>query len=156
MRLFPRAFDNDYRGQWAAIWLFLPVLAMKFLIGFNIGGLNPLVSNRQVLETADGIPLDSFGAQAAQTIVFFGASWGLNMVILCALAVIAFLRYRSMLPLVILLFAAEQIGRKAMSAHYFPAGEGAGTSIGAMINWGFTAALAFAVVLSLIPRRRNL
>lgn len=154
-RLFPKKIDNDYRGSWIALWLLAPVVLLKLAIGFNVGGFNPYVSNRRVLISADGIPLDSFGAEAAQTVVYFGASWGLSMTLLCVLAIIAFIRYRAMIPLVYLLFAAEQIGRKAMSTHYFPSDGSGAMSIGAMINWGFTGALAVGFVLSLVPRRKR-
>lgn len=155
-RLFPRRIDNDYRGQTLAIWLLVPVVLFKLVIGFNVAGFNPFVSTEQVLIGADGIPLDTFGAEAAENVVFMAASWGLVMVILCVLAVLALIPYRAMIPLVYLLFAAEQIGRKAISAAKFPAEAEAasGLSLAAMINWGFTAALVVGFVLSLSTRKR--
>lgn len=156
-RLFPKKIDNDYRGARLAIWLLAPIVLLKLTIGFNIAGFNPFVSTEQVLIGADGIPLDSFGAEAAKNVVFMARSWGLVMVIFCFVAVLALIRYRAMIPLVYLMFAAEQIGRKAISATQFAADADAagGLSIGAMINWGFTAALVLGFILSLTVRRSN-
>ena len=78
-RLFPRAIDNCYRGHVAAIWLLVPPAPMKLVIGVNVAGLNPWMSNRTVLEHAEGVPLGSFGANAASQAVFSSATWGLAM-----------------------------------------------------------------------------
>ena len=60
--LFPRALTNTYLGSWVAVWLVVPVLIVKTLIGFNFSGLNPLVSVAGILESVDGVPLSSFSA----------------------------------------------------------------------------------------------
>jgi hypothetical protein len=155
-RLFPKTIDNDYRGSFIALVLFLPVLAMKTLIGFNVSGLNPYVDTRRILISADGVPLDSFGAAAAEQVIFSSASWGLALLLLCALTIVALIRYRSMIPMLILLFAAEQIGRKAIGIKAFgPPETAAEPTFGFYINWAFTIALVLAFLLSLSERRRG-
>lgn len=154
-RLFPRSIDNVYRGRWMALVFFLPVLAMKAIIGVNIAGLNPYVTTERILKSADGVPLDAWPADAVDQVVFSSAAWGVVMLMLCLLAVLALVRYRAMMPLVFLLFFAEQASRKWLATAIFGAPDPSEAhALGFYINWGFTIALGAAVLLSLIPRKR--
>ena len=153
-RLFPKQIDNTYRGSWVAIWLLIPVLLLKLTIGVNVMGINPWVSNRDVIIKADGVPLDTFSREVQEIVIFLFASWGLGLVLLCVFCVAALIRYRAMIPFVILVLTVEQIGRKAIGALTLsPSGSSDHPSIGAMINWGFSAALVIALALSLTTRR---
>lgn len=143
--ILPKSFDNTYRGSWIAIWLLAPALLMKTLIGVNISGLNPWVSTRFVITKADGVPLDTFSPQAQEIIVFMSASWGLGLLLLCVLTLLALIRYRAMLPFAILLLATEQIGRKILTAAILPPGDP--FRFGSLINWGFSIALVIALIL---------
>lgn len=150
-RIFPRQFDNAYRGHWLAIWILVPIVLLKLAMGFNVAGLNPWVTNRFIIQNADGIPIDTFGAEAASVVVFLFASWGLCLLALALLGVVVLVRYRTMMPLIYLLLSIEQLGRRAIS-YISPiirpvATEGA--SYGALVNWGLTAALVIGLVLSL-------
>lgn len=151
--IFPRQFDNVYRGSRIAIVLLAPVLLMKTLIGVNISGLNPWISTRFVIAKADGVPLDAFSPQAQEIVVFMSASWGLGLLLLCLLTLVALIRYRAMLPFAILLLAVEQVGRKILTAAILPPGDP--FRFGSLINWGFSIALVIALILSLTPRRIN-
>jgi hypothetical protein len=153
-RIFPKQFDNTYRGHWLAIWIFVPVVLVKLIMGVNVAGLNPLISNLDILKTADGVPLDTFGAEAASTVVFLFASWALGLLLLSLLAIVVLIRYRAMIPLMYLLLSIEQIGRKALLLinPIVRAVETEGISFGAFINWGLTAALVIGFVLSLQNR----
>ncbi len=156
-RLFPKQFDNTYRGSIAAIVILAPLLLMKLVIGFNIAGFNPWVSNRHILMSVDGIPLDTFSSAAASEIVFSSAAWGLGLVILGLLGVLALVRYRSMIPLMFVFLAIEQIGRKAIAIINAPpaAPEGGALAMGALINWAFLAAILLGLALSLGVTRSN-
>ena len=154
-RLLPKQIDNNYQGLRVAIWLLAPLVLMKLLMGFNVAGLNPLIDNREILQSADGIPLDTFSAQAAAVAVFLFSAWGLALFVLSLLGVLVLLRYRAMIPLMYLLLAIEQIGRKGLSM-VMPlerVGDAAGTSPSVWLNWALSAALVIGLVLSLIKRR---
>jgi hypothetical protein len=90
-------------------------------------------------------------------VVFLFASWGLGLLLLSLLGVLALLRYRAMVPLMLLVMLIEQVGRKGISlvSPIMRAVESQGLSAGAMINWALTAALAVGLVLSLMPRKRE-
>ena len=160
-RVFPKQFDNAYRGHWLAIWIFVPVVLVKLIMGVNVAGLDPLISNVVILKTADGVPLDTFGPAAASLVVFLFASWALGLLLFSLLALAALIRYRAMIPLMYLVLLTEQIGRKGLllinpivRAHepIVRAVANQGVSAGALINWGLTAALVIGVLLSLHQR----
>lgn len=156
-RLFPRVIDNAYSGQAAAIWLLTPIVILKTLMGFNVAGLNPLVSSRDVIMNADGVPIDSFSPEAASILVFNFAAWGLALFTLCLFAWVVLIRYRAMIPLACLLLGIEQIGRKGLGVLHpiieANASDSAGLSPAFFINWGLSGGLALAFVLSLIPAK---
>lgn len=150
-RLFPKQLDNAYRGHWLAIWILVPIVLLKLAMGFNVAGLNPWVTTRFIIQNADGIPIDTFGAEAASVVVFLFASWGLCLLTLSLLGVIVLLRYRTMMPLIYLLLSIEQIGRKAISyvSPIIRPAAADGVSVGALINWGLSAGLLIGLILSL-------
>ena len=155
-RLFPRQIDNVYQGHALAIWLFVPVLAMKTLMGFNVGGLNPFISSRFILMRADGVPVDSYPPDAAAHLVFTFAAWGFVLFVLALLSWIILIRYRAMLPLMILMLSVEQVGRMALSNAMLPHRDWShGIPTSALINWGLAALLVLALVLSLLNVRRR-
>ena len=157
--IFPKQFDNTYHGNWLAIWIFVPIVLVKLIMGVNVAGLDPLISNIDILKTADRVPLDTFGAEAASTVIFLYASWALGLLLLSLLAIVALVRYRAMIPLIYLLLTIEQVGRKGLllinpivRAPIVGAGETGGISIGTLINWGLTAGLLIGFLLSLQTR----
>lgn len=152
--LFPKVIDNKYRGQWLALVFFLPVLALKTLMGFNVAGFNPAIATRDILIDVDGIPLDSYSAEAATDLLFFANAWGLSLFVICLVGLVALVRYRAMVPFAILLLTIEQVARKAMSVAESGLGLSWPMSLSGMINWGLTIALVLALVLS-VMRRRN-
>jgi hypothetical protein len=153
-RLFPKLFDNTYRGHWLAIWLLVPIVLLKLVMGAGAAGLNPWVSNRFIATNADGFPLDTFGVEAASLVMFLFASWGLALLVLNLLGVVVLIRYRAMIPLMFLLLSIEQIGRKGISllSPIVRAVETEGMSLGVIINWGLSALLLVGLILSLLNK----
>ena len=154
-RLFPRQIDNFYQGHVLAIWLFMPVLALKTAMGFNVSGLNPFISSRFVLTTADGVPVDTYSTDAAAHLVFTFAAWGWVLFLLALLGWFVVVRYRAMAPLMILVLSLEQIGRMVLSRTMLPhhALAHAGIPVSTLINLGFAAILLLALVFSLLKVR---
>lgn len=156
-RIFPRQIDNTYQGHVLAIWLLAPVVLLKMAMGFNVAGLNPWVSSRFVLISADAIPVDTYAPEVASVVVFMFQSWGLALLVIALLGALALLRYRAMLPLMYLALGIEQVGRKVMSmtSPIIRAEETSGISFGAAINWALSAALVLGFILSLTRPRRG-
>jgi hypothetical protein len=148
-RLFPRQFDNAYRGLWAAVWLFVPVVVLRLVMGFN-----SIVMTRKVAVSADGIPLDRFDAAGAQEVVVEFALLGLFNLLFGLIGIVALVRYRAMIPAVFLLFLGQQLAGRALNifngstSGWLPSG-----SIGSFVVFGLLAATALGLVLSLWDRR---
>ena len=158
-RLLPRTLSNAFHGPWLALILLVPVLIVKTVIGFNFSGLNPLVDVGQILQTVDGVPLDTFTPDARSAVISASQAWGAALFALCLFVWIALIRYREAMPLATLLLLTEQLirtGAAPVRAAFEAITGGAALHAGAMINLGMTLLLAAAFGLSLmVVRRRN-
>ena len=146
-RIFPKAFDNSYRGHWLGIWLFGLVVVVK------LGqGANSLINPHLVMSSADGIPVDSFTGAAAATAIALFALLGLYALILPLLGVLVLIRYRTMIPLMFVLFLIVQAASFVLRfAH--PIARSAdynAVPIGLYINIAFVAVMLIELVLSVI------
>jgi hypothetical protein len=108
-RIFPKQFDNAYRGHWLAIWIFVPVMLVK-----AIQGVNSILLTRRVMTTADGIPLDSFSTAGAEAAVAMFALLGFYLLILPLQSVVVLIRYRAMIPFMYLMLLIQQLGSRAL------------------------------------------
>jgi len=142
-RLFPKKIDNAYHGTTIAIWLLAPIVLLKLVMSFAA-----LFDTRDMIERADSIPLDAFGAAGAAAVLTTTKLLGLNHLLLNLTGLIVLIRYRAMIPLIYLLLTIEQLGRKALvlanpitrtSASYLPFDP----------NLVFAAALLIGLALSL-------
>lgn len=156
-RLLPSSLSNaTYQGSWLVVWLIVPVLLAKTLMGFNFSGFNPLISVASILESVDGIPLSSFSADAAAAVLDSASAWGIALFSLCLFGWVITLRYRSGLPLAILVFLIEQLGRTGaglVTSLLDWAANSAAPSLAAIINLSFSGLLMAAFVLSLLRLR---
>jgi hypothetical protein len=151
-RIFPKQIDNTYRGSRLAIWIFVPIVLVNMIMGANT-----MINTREVIQGADGIPLDSFGPAAAKIIVACFKSWGLGHLLMASLGLLALMRYRGMVPFLYLVFTLENGGRKALQLAnplriFTSSGEPA---IGAMINLALLTALLVGFALSLGGKRER-
>jgi len=153
-RIFPKQFDNDYRGYRLAIWLLIPVVLAKLAMGTN-----SLVNTRLVAMSADGIPLDSYSAGAEQAVIALFALWGLSNLLIGLQGVLALVRYRAMIPFTYLLFLLQYAGSKTITIVHPIARSGATTYGSVPLGQTFLlAVLALTVlgfVLSLLNRRAD-
>ena len=61
---FPKSIDNNYRSHKIALWLFVTLVLLNLVIGFN-----SIFFTHMVASSADGIALDTFPPLAAQTVI---------------------------------------------------------------------------------------
>ena len=106
--IFPKQFDNTYRGSRLAVWLLVLILLAKFAMAGN-----SLINTRWILQSADRIPLDTYGPGADAVVMLF-AALALCHLLLVLLSFVVLIRYGAMIPLIYLLLSIEQIGRKAI------------------------------------------
>ena len=144
--LFPPRFDNDYRGHWLGL-VVLGVFALVRLVQSSIAVAMP----QFVIQSADGIPFDAFDpvAQLALIGVFRNLAW--FNIALCVLAMAALLRYRAMVPLMLLVFTLLLAGQRLNAV--LSAIPRDASSNGPLIANVLLAGLAAGLVLSLWSRR---
>lgn len=150
-RIFPKQFDNAYRGHWLALWLFVPVMLVR-----AIEGVNSIVITRQVATGADAIPLASYDPPAAAAVIALFALLGLYGLLLPLLGVVALIRYRTMIPLLYLLLLLLYAGSRVILTLDPIARAGSavvsGIPVGALFNYGLLAFTVAGFVLSLVVR----
>lgn len=141
-RIFPKQIDNHYRGHRFALWLFYPLLFMKLAID-----LVAIFSKDGGAQSADGIPLDTFGAGGAEAVIGVVAFLGLAGLLLRLLSVLALVRYRAMIPLLYVLMVVEYIGHKGIG--WMKPIARVGPPSGSFVSLGLFALSLLGLVLSL-------
>ena len=150
-RIFPRQFDNAYRGHRLAIWILVPVVLLEFVIGAN-----SIINTRSVAMRADGIPLDRFDPEAATTAISLFALLGLCRVLFALQGAMVLIRYRAMIPFMYLLLLTLQLGSKALLVlHPAIRSVGHNTLVGSAVILALIAMLLAGFVLSLLGPRAN-
>ena len=149
-RIFPKQIDNAYHGNRLAIWLFVPIVLVNMIMGANT-----MINTRDVIQGADRIALESYGAAPAKIIVDCFKSWALGHFLMASLGLLALVRYRTMVPLMYFVFTVENLARKALqhtNPLHITTSSGA-PMIGARINLALLTALLIGFALSLLGGR---
>lgn len=127
-RVFPTHFTNEFTGHRLSLWFFYALTVLT------------LWRSQHHLFAADGgaqsiasIPLDSFSTSAGATVVSVFALWGLSQLIVGLIYLVVCFRYRSMIPLMLLLGAFEYLMRLVYVGVFKPI-ETEGTAPGAAMN----------------------
>ncbi len=150
-RIFPKQIDNAYRGHWLAIWLMVPIVLLRLVIGFN-----SMVFARMVATSADGIPLDSFGTAGAEAVIALFALLGLYLLLFALLGVVVLIRYRAMIPFMYLLLLIQQLGSKVLGLLHPIARSGVSSAqTGSALVLGILAATIIGFVLSLLSKSNS-
>jgi hypothetical protein len=146
--IFPKQFDNAYRGHRLAIWLFIPVVLMELSMGAN-----SIINTRTVATLADGIPLDRYSAGGAEAVIALFAIAGLFRVLLALQGVAVLVRYRTMIPFMFLELLILQLGSKALLLVNPIAKSGVSTAqLGSAFILTLLAMLLLGFVLSLLTK----
>ncbi|HEV7668054.1 MAG TPA: hypothetical protein VGS22_05990 [Thermoanaerobaculia bacterium] len=144
-RILPDRIDNTYLGHPLAVWLLAAVVFMKSGIA-----LGTLFNGRVAAQSADGIPLNTFGADGAQAVVALFAIWGLAQLVINLFGILALTRYRAMIPFMFLLLLVEHLARK--SVLWWKPIARTGTPPGPYINLALVALMVVGLALSLRKR----
>jgi hypothetical protein len=108
-----------------------------------------IVNGRFTATTADGIPLDSYPQQAAQTLITLVGGLGISQLIISAVGVLILVRYRALVPAFLLLLVLEFVARRVLVT-FLPVERTAGAP-GSITVWVNFALILFAFGLSLLP-----
>ena len=145
-RLFPPSLDNTFRGVRLALWLFVPLVALRLL-----QGVNSIVMTERVMVGADGIPVGAYPPDAARTAISLFALLGADRVVLGLVAVVALVRYRAMIPMLYGLMLAEFLLKRYVLLLRPTAA--ALTTAGAVVTAVLVSLMVTGLVLSLWPMR---
>lgn len=154
-RIFPRQFDNDHRGHWLGIALFILVIALKAM-----QGVNSIIMTHQVMTTADGIPVDSYGPAAAAAAMSMFALLGMYVLVVPAIGLVALIRYRTMIPFLFVMLLLIQVASRILqmvnpiARNSDPGVSYAGHPIGFWINLAILAVTALGFLLSIMNRAK--
>jgi hypothetical protein len=144
-RILPKQFDNRFRGRKLALWIYCLLLFMNVSIA-----LVAIFKGDGGAQSADGIPLDTFGDGGARTVIAVVAILGLAKLLLWSVGVLALFRHRAMIPLMYCVIVADQLGRKAIGLAK-PIVR-AGSPTGVYVNWAIIVLSIVGLVLALQGR----
>ena len=147
--LLPQRLDNDYHGHRLALWFFGFVVVMK-----GTQSLAIILNGYPTAKGADGIPLDTFTPQVAQTVVAVFAQGSLWRLFFCLLCVILLLRYRSAVPLMFALLALNYLAAQLVF-QLVPLPR-VGAPVGPLINLLLFIVMCVGLALSLWRRGGSL
>lgn len=147
-RLFPERIDNTYGGRKLALWLFGLVVAVRITQSVLI-----IVNGHSIARSADGIPLETYPAAAAQTIVAVFAISSLNRLIICLICAAVLLRYRGAIPLMFAVLALSYLASQVI-LRFVPIVT-TGTPPGPVVNLAMFALMIIGFVLSLWRRGKQ-
>jgi hypothetical protein len=144
-RILPPQIDNTYRGHKLALWLFALVVAVRAVQSLFI-----IFNGYSVAQRADGIPLDTFTPEAAQTVVSLFALYSLTRLIIVLLCALALVRYRSAIPFMFALLLLGYLGGQLI-LYFLPLAR-TGTPPGPLVNLVTFVLMVVGLALSLWKR----
>lgn len=143
--LLPRVVDNTYRGRRLALWLFGFVIAIRIMQSGAI-----ILNGYSTAKRADGIPLDAWPSDAAQTVVAMFALYALVRLLISLLCVLVLVRYRSAVPFMFALLLVNYLAAQLLV--YFIPIVRVGTPPGSIVTRTLIGLTAAGLVLSLWKR----
>lgn len=104
-KLLPQPIDNKYSGSKIALWLLGLIVFIHTLQSVMV-----LVNGYSIAQSADGIPLETYPAAAAQTILAIFMTASLRRMIISLICAVVLFRYRSAVPLMFVVLAVSYLG----------------------------------------------
>ena len=144
--ILPRQIDNSYHGRKPALWLLGLFVLVKMAQSVSV-----LVDGPAVLSSADGIPLDTFGPAAAQTVVSVWTLLALTRLWIFLAGLLVLARYRSLVPFMFVFLLLVDFGRVVV-LQFLPIAR-IGTPAAPIVNQLLLALAIIGLVLSLGRRR---
>ena len=141
-KLLPQPANNTYRGHILAIWLLVLILVVKIFQSLMV-----VFNTYSTAVYADGFPLSTFSAAAAQTVLALFALSGLRLLIILLLCAIILLRYRNLISFVYILLVFEFLADRLLF-HFIPLIR-IGTPPGVFVNIILFSLMIIGLVLSL-------
>ncbi|MBV9993255.1 MAG: hypothetical protein JOZ72_18430 [Alphaproteobacteria bacterium] len=154
LRLFPKQADNAYRGHWLGAALLAAVVLVK-----GLQGVVSVAMTAEIAQGADGIDVSQFNAAGLADLMLSIALIGFYIVAVNLIGAIVLIRWRALVPLMLLVELVVQVGaRVVIAAHPIPrlgAPEHgfAGQPVGFYVNLALLALTVLGLILSLTGKR---
>ena len=145
-KLLPQPIDNRYSGSKIALWLLGLIVFVHILQSVLV-----LVNGQWIARSADGIPLETYPAAAAQTIVAIFAVSSLRRLIISLICAVVLFRYRSAVPLMFVVLGLNYLGGQVIF-QFIPIVR-VGTPPGVVVNLIMFGLTIVGLALSLWRRR---
>jgi hypothetical protein len=104
-KLFPQPIDNRYSGSKIALWLLGLIVFVHILQSVLV-----LVNGQWIAQSADGIPLETYPAAAAQTILAIFTVSAFRRLIISLICAVVLFRYRSAVPVMFVVLGLSYLG----------------------------------------------
>lgn len=104
-KLLPQPIDNTYSGSKIALWLFGLIVSVQILQSIMV-----ILNGQMTAQSADGIPLETYPAAAAQTILAIFMVSSLRRLIISLVCAVVLFRYRSAVPLMFVVLGLSHLG----------------------------------------------
>ncbi len=104
-KLLPQPIGNRYSGSKIALWLFGLIVFVQILQSVMV-----IVNGYSVAQSADGIPLETYPAAAAQTILAIFMVSSLRRLFISLMCAVVLFRYRSAVPLMFVVLGLNYLG----------------------------------------------
>ena len=147
-RLFPRRIDNTYSGSKIALWIFGLIVAVRIMQSVMI-----IFNGPSTVQSADGVPLETYPAAAAQTILALFALSSINRLIIALICVVVLLCYRRAVPLMFVVLGLSYLGGQLV-LQFVPIVR-VGTPPGVVVNLTLFGLTIVGFLLSLWRRRAS-
>jgi hypothetical protein len=109
-KLLPQPIDNKYSGSKIALWLFGLIVFVQILQSLMV-----ILNGQMTAQSADGIPLETYPAAAAQTILAIFMISSLRRLITSLICAVVLFRYRSAVPLMFVVLGLSYLGGQVLS-----------------------------------------
>jgi hypothetical protein len=149
IHFLPRSADNDYAGHRVALFIFGLVLLLK--TGISLGSI---FNGHAAASSADGIPIDTYGAAGARTVVALFGLIGIANLAVCLIGIVVLVRYRSLVPFMFVVLLLQQLSRYVVI--YFHPVVRTGAPPGVAINMVILGTMVVGLVLAIWPRNGRL
>jgi hypothetical protein len=144
-KLLPQPIDNTYSGSKIALWLFGLIVFVHTLQGVMV-----ILNGQMVSQSADGIPLETYPPDAAQTILALFMTSSLRRLIVSLICAVVLFRYRSAVPLMFVVLGLMYLGGQTIF-QFVPIAR-AGTPPGVIMNFVMFVLTIVGLALSLWRR----
>ena len=144
IKILPNVIDNQFRGLKIAQYAFL-ILTVATLVRSLIHVFAP-DGGAQSIAT---IPLASYPADAAATVVLMFSLWGLSQLLMGVVYLVVYIRYKSLISAMYVLMIVEYAMRIVIGQ--MKPIVTSGTAPGSIGNWIMVPVCVILLILSLMP-----